>query len=231
MMPILLKDIPEEDRPRERLLAYGAKSLSNEELLSIIFRTGSRGESVSSISREVLKELKSISDLKDASINSLKKIKGLKTAKATTLLASIELGKRIFSENNIKERTKINNSVDAYRFFAKYISDSKQENFMAIYLNSQKRYLTHKIIFKGTLDSSLVHPREVFKIALLESAKAIIVMHNHPSGNVHPSKADDEVTKVLIEAGEILGIKVLDHLVVSREGYYSFLEEGMLVYE
>lgn len=230
-MSTLLKDLPKEDRPRERLLAKGPENLSNEELLSILFRTGAKGEAVSSISKELLKHYSEITELRRVTHTQLKKIRGLGPAKSATLLAAIELGSRISAKENIKERVKINNSIDAYRYFARYICDSKQENFMAIYLDSKKRYITHKIIFKGTLDSSLVHPREVFKEALLESAQALIVMHNHPSGNVTSSLADDEVTRALVSVGNIMGIKLLDHLIVSPESYYSYLEEGKIAYE
>lgn len=230
-MTVLLKALPKNDLPRERLLEYGAENLSNEELISIILRTGTKGSSVKELSSNILKECKDVSALKDLTINRLKEIKGLGEVKAITLTAALELGRRVYEDNETVSNEKIKNSETAYKFFSKYIAREKQENLLAIYLDNQNRYISHKILFKGTLNSSIVHPREVFKHALLENASGVIVMHNHPSGNTRPSASDDETTRVLAETGNIMGIKLLDHLVVSKDGYYSYVEEGRLQYE
>lgn len=227
----MLKDLPKEDLPRERLISLGAKSLSNEELISIILRTGTKGESVKSLSEKILKEFKDITDLKDLSVGRLKKLKGLGTVKSVTLLAALELGRRVYDTPSVNQTLKVASSIDAYRYFAKYICHEKQENFLVIYLDSQKKYLSHKILFKGTLNSSIVHPREIFKEAFLESAAGIILMHNHPSGLLTPSPEDDLSTRSIIEAGNIMGIQVLDHIIVSATDYYSYLEEGKIAYE
>lgn len=230
-MAILLKDLPKEDLPRERLLNFGEKALSNRELLAIILRTGSEGQSANELADRILEKCKDVSDLKYLSINKLKEIRGLGPAKSISLKAALELGRRVYESKPIERKEKISNAIDVYRYFAKYIIEEKQENFMAIFLDTQRRYISHKIIFKGTLDTSICHPREVFKEAIIESASAIIVMHNHPSGDVHPSKADDEITRNLIETGETIGIPLLDHLVVSNKDYYSYIEEGRIRYE
>lgn len=226
----LLKEIPKSDLPRERLLAQGSSALSNEELLSIILRTGTKGESVKTLSSKILKSLDEIGDLKNLSINKLKSIKGLGTVKSITLLASLELGRRVYEEQDEKEVIKIVNSMEAYNHFAKLIYNSKQENFLVIFLNNKNRYITHKVLFKGTINMSVVHPREVFKTALLENASGVILMHNHPSGDPAPSASDDETTKIMAEVGCLMDIKVLDHIIVGPKEYYSYVEEGRLSY-
>jgi DNA repair protein RadC len=231
MMATLLKDLPKEELPRERMMTYGVEALSNEELLSIILRTGTRGESVRELSSKILREYKDIHKLKSASVSKLKSIKGLGNVKSITLLASLELGRRVYESDDVKMDIKISNSVDAFRYFAKYIKDEGQENFLVVYLNNQKKYITHKILFKGTINSSIVHPREVFKEALLEGATGVILMHNHPGGSLVPSRSDDETTVALIDAGIIMGVQVLDHLIVNRDDYYSYLESGRIKYE
>lgn len=223
--------MPKCELPRERLMQIGVENLSNEELLSIILRTGTKGKSVKELSVSVLGECKEIRELREFSINKLKSIKGLGEVKAVTLLAALELGRRVYDDKGVNLKSKIKNSRDAYLGYARYIKADKQENMLAIYLDNQNRPISHKILFKGTLNASLIHPREVFKNALLENAAGIIVMHNHPSGNTTPSKADDETTSVLAETGYMMGIKLLDHLIVSDEGYYSYVEEGRLKYE
>lgn len=226
----MIKDLPKEDLPRERLISYGAGSLSNEELLSIIIRTGTRGTSVKDLSKEILSSCKDINDLKSLSLGTLKNIKGLGSVKAVSLLAAIELGRRVYSVGPQKEKLKILCAGDAYTQFAGLISDKKQENLLAIYLDPNRRVLAHKILFVGTLNSSLVHPREVFKEALLENATEIIIMHNHPSGYCVPSKADNEFTRELCEVGVAMKITILDHLIVSECDYYSYQESGCLIY-
>lgn len=230
-MSIMLKDLPTEDLPRERLLTYGAKNLSNEELIAIILRTGTLGTSVKDLATMILSSCGDITNLKYMTIKKISEIKGLGTVKSTTLLAALELGRRVYEENKLTPNIKIQNSLDAFRYFAKYIIDDKQENLLVIYLDNQKQHINYKILFKGTLNQSLVHPREIFKTAFLESASALIIMHNHPSGIVTPSKADDEFTAQLIKVGNIMGVQVLDHLIVGGGNYYSYIEEGKLRYE
>lgn len=229
-MSTLLKDLPTEDLPRERLISYGVKNLSNEELIAILLGTGTKNISAKTLACNILSNIKSISDLKNINLKQLESIKGMGTAKSTNLLAAIELGMRV-CENNIDEKIKIINAKMVYDFFANYIKWDTQENFMVIYLDNKSHYIEHKIIFKGTLNSSLVHPREVIKEALLINSNLIILMHNHPSGDVIPSTEDDNVTSAISQAANLLGIKVIDHLIVSRNTYYSYTEEGKLKYE
>ncbi len=230
-MTTLLKDIPKSELPRERLIASGAENLSNEELLSIILRTGVQGNSVADLSREILSKVEDIHDLKNVRLKTLSSIRGLGTAKSVTVLAALELGRRVYEKNIPDEKLLLKMPVDVYRYFSKYIIDQKQENFLAIFVDVHRRYISHEILFKGTLNASLIHPREVFKTALLENAAGIIVMHNHPSGSIYPSPADDETTAILVNAGLMIDIPILDHLIVTKGDYYSYSEEGRFAHE
>lgn len=230
-MNVLLKDLPKSDLPRERLVKYGVSALSNEELITILLRTGTKNVSAKTLASNVLAYTKDISDLKNITLRDLNKIKGMGTAKSTNILAALELGRRVYEEYRIEDKIKITNAIDAYRYFSKLIEEDTQENFMVIYLDNQSQYISHKLLFKGTLNQSIVHPREVIKEALLINSNKLILMHNHPSGINTPSHSDDEVTKSIIEAGYIFSIKVLDHIIVGKNDYYSYQEEGRIKYE
>lgn len=230
-MRTLLKDLPVDDLPRERLITYGANVLSDTELLAIILRTGTKGLSVMGLADEILSSCKNIKDLKSLTLNTLENIKGLGTVKGVTLLAAIELGRRVYEENTPSTiKPKIRCAIDAILNYAPLIKDAKQENFLVLFLDTKKRCISHKIIFKGTLNQSSVHPREVFKEAVLESASALIIMHNHPSGDINPSHADNEVTGQFATAGNMMGIPLIDHIIVGGMEYYSYQEEGLIKY-
>lgn len=230
-MSVLLKDLPKEELPRERLIRYGVSAMSNEELLSVLLRTGTMNISAKDLAIKILSNFKNITDLRNTSLKKLISIKGIGIAKATNLMAALELGKRVYEENIIEDKVKIMNSIDAFKFFAKYIKGDDRENFMVIYLDNQHQYITHKILFKGTINQSLVYPREIFKEALIENSNSIILMHNHPSGILTPSKSDDILTRELVDGGSLLGITIVDHLIVGNNNYYSYIEEGRLKYE
>lgn len=223
MYVLKIKDIPNNERPRERLIKYGQTNLSNEELLSIILKTGTKNNSVKQIALILLREIKDISNLRDITLNKLKEIDGIGEVKAIELLASIELGKRIFLRNEI-EGIKLNNSKKIFDYFREMFLYEKQENFYAIYLDSKSKLISYKLLFKGTLNTSCVHPREVFKYAHLESAYSIVVIHNHPSGDVTPSKEDEETTHKLMQIGNIMAIPVIDHIIIGKDKYFSFYE-------
>lgn len=225
MNKILIKDIPKYDRPRERFLKYGVEALSNEELISIILRTGSKNISVKDLSNNILSSITDITDLKDITINKLKNISGIGSIKAITLLSSIELGKRVYYSNN-SDKIILNNSKKIYDYLYLELKDKKQEYFYALYLDSKNKLIDKKILFIGTLNRSIVHPREIFKYAYLLSASTIICVHNHPSGDVIPSKEDILLTNNLVEIGKIQGIKIIDHIIIGNKNYYSFYENG-----
>ncbi len=222
-MKKIVNNILSLDKPRERLKLYGANSLSNIELLSILLRTGNKDKKVEEISKEVLSKINNINDLSELSIDELMNVKGIKLAKACTIISALELGKRVFLINNKKEIL-LNNSNYIYEYFKHLFIYEKQELLYGVFLDSKNKLISYKMIFKGTLNSSTVHPREIFKEAIKASAKSIIIIHNHPSGDLTPSLVDIDFTNTMIESGKIIGIKLLDSLIISDKGYYSFYE-------
>lgn len=222
---LTIKDFPLEERPRERLIKTGPKSLSNAELLAIILRTGNKKENVLELSKRLIKEhnLKTLSRIR---VNSLKKTFGIGQAKACQLIACFELGRRMSCLKHGKNYT-INSAKNIATILMPELSNLKKEHFIGIFLDSRKRIIKKETIFIGSLDSSIIHPREIFKIALAESAAAVILAHNHPSGDPKPSQEDIEITKQITKAGEILGIQVLDHIVIGDNKFVSLKEKGL----
>ena len=223
-----IKDMPASERPRERLIKYGASNLSNEDLVSIIIKTGCLGYSVRDIALIVIKKLENISELPELNMNYLKGIKGLGDVKIIELLASIELGKRVYLNSHKVNSLKYNNPYLVYQDNLPLFRGKKQEYFYCLYLDNKNRLIERKLLFMGTVNRSIVHPREIFKEAYLLSSSGLICMHNHPSGEILPSNEDIELTKSLVEIGKIQGINVLDHLIISDNAYYSFKEEGLI---
>ena len=206
-----IKDIALEQRPRERLRRDGADKLSDAELLALLIQHGSKGESAVDLSNRLISTFE-IDKLNSLSLQELMKIKGIGLAKASKLIAAFELSKRV-SSGKICEKI-VKNPSDIALHYMEKLKDLKKEHFIAVFLDSKNKIIKDEVISIGTLNSSLVHPREVFKEAIKCSANSIILVHNHPSGSVEASDEDYRVNKVLIEAGELVGIKVLDHLIV-----------------
>ncbi|WP_047530002.1 RadC family protein [Staphylococcus schweitzeri] len=220
-----IKEMVTSEMPRERLLSHGAKSLSNTELLAILINTGRKGFSSIDISNELLKTTSNLNELKKASVNDLIQVKGIGLQKAITLKAAFELGERMGrrSESN---RVKITQPSDVADFMMASMKDLSQEHFMILLLNSKNIVIKEACVFKGTLNSSIVHPREIFSIAIRENANAIIAVHNHPSGDVTPSQEDIITTLRLKECGLILGIDLLDHIIIGDNKFTSLVEAG-----
>lgn len=225
MDKILIKDIPILDRPRERFIKYGVNYLSNEELLSIVLKTGYKGYSVKDISNNILKEIKDITDLRDIPLNKLVSIKGIGKVKAITLLSSIELGRRVYS-NKDNINIKLNNSKEIYKYIRDKLIYKKQEYFYCLYLDNNNKLIEDKLLFIGTLNRANIHPREIFKYAYLNNSNRIILIHNHPSNNILPSKEDILLTKNMLEIGKIQDVKVIDHLIIGNNNYYSFYDNN-----
>ena len=223
------KDIPKEERPRERLVMYGASSLSNEELLMIILKTGTKDYSVKDVSLNILNLCDGINKLKDITINKLTMIKGIGKIKAIELVAVIELAKRMYESTSIKDVICCTNPLNIINYFNYLFKNKKQEEFYVIYLDNKKKYLDKKKLFVGSINYSVSHPREIFKEAYKVSASYIIVIHNHPSNDVTPSKADDYITNSIVKIGKIQGIPVLDHLIVSSNNYYSYYDNNKII--
>ena len=225
---INFKNIPESDKPRERLYQYGSENLSDEELISIILKTGTKGMSVKEVSLKLLENVGDIKRLKDIGINTLMGINGIGKVKAIEIKAAIELGRRIYIENNKLGGIILNNSLKIYEYFKDLVGNKKQEYFYTVYVDTKGRYIDKKCLFVGTINNSIVHPREIFKEAYLLSANGIICIHNHPSGDPTPSKEDVMITKKIKEIAMIHGIKLVDHLIVGANSYYSFYEDNKL---
>ncbi|MEC3882641.1 DNA repair protein RadC [Halobacillus sp. HZG1] len=224
---IMIKDVPREDRPRERLIELGASHLSNQELFAILLGSGTKRESVMELSNRLLVHFEGIMLLKDATIEELTAIRGIGAAKAVLLLAAIELGKRMQKMKPV-ERYMIRSPEDGADFIMEEMRDLKQEHFICLFLNTKNQVLHRQTIFIGSLNASIVHPREVFKEAVKRSAASIICAHNHPSGDPTPSQEDIQVTRRLKECGKMIGIELLDHLVIGDRKFISLKEKGYL---
>jgi DNA repair protein RadC len=221
-----IKQLPPELRPRERLLTAGPSALSDGELLGLLFGIGSREKTAVELAGEVISAAGGLHGLYDVSVHELTEVNGIGEAKACIILAALELGRRIGQVRN-PGRPVISSPADVDRLLRGRISNLDRENFVVVLLNTKNEVTDTPLVSVGTLSASLVHPREVFKPAIRASAASVILAHNHPSGEVEPSREDREVTKRLKESAKILGIEVLDHVIVG-DGYYSMKEHGML---
>jgi len=224
---MLIRDTPKEERPRERFLQEGPKSLSNQELLALLLRTGTKNESVIQLASRLIRTFEGLRLLKDASIEEITAIHGIGEAKAIQILASIEIGRRINSLNN-QDRYVIRSPEDCANYCMDEMRFLTQEHFVCLYLNTKNQVLHKQTIFIGSLNASIVHPREVYKEAFRRSAASIICLHNHPSGDPQPSREDIEVTKRLVECGKIIGIELLDHVIIGEQKFISLKEKGYL---
>jgi len=214
------------DRPRERLDAMGPEALSDAELLSLLLRTGSRGVGALSVAARLLERHGGLHGLARASRGELAATPGIGPAKQAALRAAIEVGRRL-AAGRLAPGTALRGPADVFRHFHPTLRDAPHERFLVVLLDGRHRLLRHEMVSQGTLTASLVHPREVFRPALRESAAALVLVHNHPSGDPAPSAEDREVTARLVRAGELLGVPVLDHVVVAERGYTSLRETGL----
>lgn len=222
-----IKSIPKDDRPQEKLLKYGANNLSNSELIAVILRTGSKEENVVMLAHRILNEDdKGLRNIAEGTIEKFKSFKGINDVKAAQLMAVAELSKRI---STLKiEKIKISSPSDAAVVLMEEMRYYRKEYFKIILLDTKNNIKRVSEISVGSLNSSIVHPREVFSEAVVNSASSIILVHNHPSGEAEPSHEDITLTNRLDECGKILGIKVLDHIIIGDGIFYSFKEEGLL---
>ncbi len=216
-----ITDIPDIDKPREKLIRRDVSTLSNVELLAVLIGRGVRGRDVLQVASEVDRRFKD--NLDRVGIEELTEIEGIGKTKASQILAGFELARRYFGKKDVK----ITFPADVLPFVME-IRDKNQEHFICISLNGANEVIGNRVVTVGLLNANQVHPREIFSDAIAERAASIILVHNHPSGNTEPSHADIAVTKRLIEAGEILGIKIHDHIIVSRNGHTSMKERGLI---
>ncbi|WP_339149855.1 MULTISPECIES: DNA repair protein RadC [unclassified Sutcliffiella] len=221
----MIKDYPEDQRPRERMIQDGPKSLSNHELLAILLRTGSKDESVLQLANKLLVNFEGLRLLKDASIEEIIETKGIGKVKAVQIMAAVELGRRIH-RLQYEDRYVIRSPEDAANYVMEDMRFLSQEHFVCLYLNTKNQVLHQQTVFIGSLNASIVHPREVFKEAFRRSAASFICIHNHPSGDPAPSREDIDVTKRLSECGKLIGIELLDHLIIGDQKFISLKEKG-----
>jgi len=222
-----VKELPLDDRPREKLLMRGAQSLSDAELVAILLRTGKKGKSVIEIARELINSEGNLAMLATKTVDSLQRISGIGKDKAATLAAAFELSRRILSQPKWFANKKITSPQDIAEIFIPILRDDNKEKFIVVCLSSANKIIKHETISIGNLNSSVVHPREVFKVAIDNSSASIILIHNHPSGNPEPSNEDIRITKKIVETGKIMEIPVFDHLIIAGETYTSFVEKRL----
>ncbi|MFS0727361.1 RadC family protein [Paenibacillus sp. 1P07SE] len=222
-----MRDVPSEDRPRERMMQFGAEALSHTELLAILLRTGTRSESAIHLASRILKECGSLSGLVDMSLEELTAIHGIGPAKAVQLRAGIELGRRL-SRSGREERLTVRRPQDAADYLMEQLRYLKKEHFICLFLNTKNQLIAQETLSVGTLNASLVHPREVFRAAIKCSSASLVCVHNHPSGDPTPSPEDVALTRRLVEAGELVGIDVLDHIVIGEKSFVSLKERGLM---
>lgn len=223
----MIKEIPKTERPRERFVKHGPKALSNHELLAIIIRTGSKNQSVIDLSKEILYHYGSLKELSITSIEELKRIKGIGTSKAIEILTVFELASRI-KEETYTSKIRLTSPESIYTYMRDALELKTQEHLVVLYMNTKGHLIKKKILFKGSLNASVIHPREIFKYAVMYSAASIILVHNHPSGDPTPSHHDIDVTKRIHENSMMMDIYLLDHIIIGRDKYYSFKESGIL---
>jgi len=221
-----VREWPETERPRERLIKHGAETLSDAQLLAVVLQTGSNGKTVIDTAIELLQRFGGLRGLEDASINDLKNFKGLGIAKIAQIKASFELGKRALIE---KAHEQFFNSAEiVYNYFFPKLNGLKKEVFITLLVDTKLKLIKEVKVSEGTLNQSLIHPREIFKEAVKESAYAVILIHNHPSGDPTPSEQDIEITKKLKKVSEILEIPILDHVIIGSGKYFSMKERGII---
>ncbi len=224
--PLTIKAWAEADRPREKLMIRGKKALSDAELLAILIGSGTREESAVGLSQRILNSVENnLNELVKKTIKELMKFKGIGEAKAITIAAALELGRRT-QHANIIDRPQIKSSRDAFNCIAPMLIDLSHEEFWILLLNRANRVMTRLRVSTGGITGTVVDAKMIFKKAIEGAAVSLILCHNHPSGNLQPSQADLTITKKLKQGGEMLDINVLDHLIISEKGYYSFADEG-----
>jgi DNA repair protein RadC len=227
---VTVKEMPEKERPRERLARVGPQALSTAELLAIILRTGVGGENVLTMAQRILSTFEGLGGLARADFVQIQAEHGIGPAKASQIMAALELGRRLMAEAP-QERYQIRSPEDAAHLLTPMIGHKPQENFVVMYLDTRNRVLDHEILYKGSLNTSLVRVSEVFRGAVRRNCASLVVAHNHPSGDPSPSPEDVALTRRLVDAGKLLDVEVLDHLVIGQNRHFSLREHGLVFEE
>lgn len=221
-------DLPYDDRPREKLILRGSQALSDAELIAVLLRTGKQGKTVVDMSRELLTKYQNLACMASVSVSAFQKVSGIGSDKAATLSAAFELSRRVFNQSKTILEKKIASPQDIADILIPVLRDEVKEKFIVVCLNSANKIIRYEVISIGNLNSSIVHPREIFKVAIDNNSANIILVHNHPSGNPEPSSEDITVTKKLVEAGKIMDIQIFDHIIIADQKYVSFVEKRLL---
>ena len=222
-----IKEWPEEERPREKLLNFGPQHLSDAELLALLIESGTGGITAVDLAKRLLVEHEDLAELSSKGVAELSRMKGIGPARSARILAAFELGRRVEGGKG-KEGVRVKSPADVAQFFSPEFRGLKKEIFKTVLLDSGNRIIRNVTVSQGTLNMSLVHPREVFKPAVDHLAAGIILLHNHPSGEPEPSQLDRQITSQLTEAGEVMGIPVVDHIILADNRYFSFAKKGLL---
>ena len=222
-----LHDLPREERPRERLQKVGADNLSLAELLALVIERGRRGENVLAIAQNLISHFGNLAKMKEATIEELQQVNGIGFATACKLKAAFELGEKA-QTTATEYGQKIESAKDIFKLLKNDLGNKKKEHFKVLSLDSRNKLISIDNVSVGTINTNLVHPREVFKTAIQHLAVSIILVHNHPSGDTEPSEADIEITKRLIESGKIMGIDILDHIIITKNKFFSFKDKGLI---
>ncbi len=222
-----IKEIPESERPRERMKQIGSENLTDKELLAIILKNGTKKQNVNDIALELLRKYP-LTSFKELNSSELMQISGIGEVKALEILAARELGKRIFLRKN-KQLIKLSSAKEIWEDSKYLFVGLKQEHFYCLYFNNKQELIERKLLFMGTINRSITHPREIFKEAYRVSASSIVCMHNHPSNDIRPSREDIIFTENITKAGEIQGIPIIDHIIVGEDSFYSFYEQNNIL--
>ena len=222
-----LHDLPREERPRERLQKVGVDNLSLAELLALVIERGRRGENVLAIAQNLISHFGNLAKMKEATIEELQQVNGIGFATACKLKAAFELGEKAQTMTT-EYGQKIESAKDVFKLLKNDLGNKKKEHFKVLSLDSRNKLISIDNVSVGTINTNLVHPREVFKTAIQHLAVSIILVHNHPSGDTEPSEADIEITKRLIESGKIMGIDILDHIIITKNKFFSFKDKGLI---
>ncbi len=224
-----LHDLPQEERPRERLKKVGVDNLSLAELLALVIEKGRKGENVLTIAQNLISHFGNLENIKEASVEELQQVKGIGFATACKLKAAFKLGEKAQVQNQIMQNDqKIKSAKDVFNLLKNNLGNKKKEHFKVLSLDSRNQLISVDDVSIGTINANLVHPREVFKTAIQHLAVSIIIVHNHPSGDPEPSEDDIEITKRITEAGKIIGIDILDHIIIAKTKFFSFKDENLI---
>ncbi len=223
-----VKELPVDDRPREKLILRGAQSLSDAELIAILLRTGTKGQNVIQIAQDLINKYGNLNILSMQTIDAIKNFHGIGKDKAATLIAAFEISRRADAQKKWFSNKKITSPSDVAEIFIPLLRDEVKEKFYVICLNTANKIIKNELISIGNLNSSVVHAREVFKVAIENNSANIILLHNHPSGNPEPSREDITLTKKLVEAGKLLEIQVFDHIIIAGNNYTSLVEKRLI---